>query len=116
MSSNETFPAPPPELSVPLPNFDKSIIKSSDRERFAGAVFKPTPRGFIQQEHAFSDFPELSSFDSRNSKGDFKQTVQSATEIVKVSSKDQNLFNSDYDYDDYYYQELHDVSHPFHHE
>lgn len=115
MSTNETFPAPPTALSVPLPNFDKSIINSSDRERFAGAVFKPTPRGFMQQEPAFSDFPKNSLFDSRDSRGDFKQTVQSATEIVRVSSKDQNLFNSDYNYEDYYYQELHDVSHPFHH-
>jgi len=117
MSTNETFPEPPPELSVPLPNFDKSIIDSSDRERFAGAVFKPTPRGFIQQEPAFSDFPKSSLFeDTSGSKGAFKQTVQSATEIVRVSSKDKNLFDSDYSYNDYYYDELHDVSHPFHHE
>lgn len=116
MSTNETFPEPPPELSVPLPNFDKSIINSSDRERFAGVVFKPTPRGFQRQEPAFSDFPKTSLFENIEPRGDFKQTVQSATEIVRVSSKDQNLFNSDYNYEDYYYQELHDVSHPFHHD
>lgn len=115
MSPNETFPEPQPELSVPLPNFDKSIINLSDREQFAGAVFKPTPRGFRQQNPAF---PRSSLFENIETKqGDNRRgRIESATEIVKVSSADQNLFNSDYNYEDYYYQELHDVSHPFHHE
>jgi len=117
MSTNETFPEPQPELSVPLPNFDKSIIDSSDREQFAGAVFKPTPRGFKQKNPNFSDFPKTSLFENVEAKrGDRKGRIESATEIVRVSSADRNLFNSDYNYEDYYYQELHDVSHPFHHE
>ena len=74
MKSNETLPPPPPvsELSVPLPNFDKSIIS--------------TPRQGLFQPRPLSDL-----------------TNSSPTEIVRVSSADQNLFNSDY-YD--YYQEF----------
>ena len=87
MKSNETLPPPPPppappvtELSVPLPNFDKSIIstgRQSDRQSGRQGLFEPRP---------FSDL-----------------TNSSPTEIVRVSSADQNLFNSDY-YD--YYQEF----------
>lgn len=120
MSTNETFPAPPPEVSVPLPNFDKSIIDTSDRDketktsderrraqvrdRFAEAVFQPTPRGFLQskEEPAFSDFPKRQVLD-RAGWERVRQSVQSATEIVRVSSKDQSLFDSDYNYEDYYY-------------
>jgi len=32
--------------------------------------------------------------------------VETATEIVRVSSKDQNLFDSDYNYEDYYYDQI----------
>lgn len=82
MKSNETLPpAPVTELSVPLPNFDKSII-SSRREK-TGGLF-----GNVRSDLTNSEL---------------RQTpVQSATEIVRVSSKDQNLFNSDYSYYDYY--------------
>ena len=80
MKSNETLPPPPAtELSVPLPNFDKSIISSAD-QRTAGGLFSS------------------SLGDLNNS----RQPPQSVTEIVRVSSKDQNLFNSDYSYYDYY--------------
>ena len=97
MNTNETFPspsaaspAPPPppaaaaELSVPLPNFDKSII----------AGFEP----------AFSDM--TNSSDDRQGRHPpaplLSSLPQSVTEIVRVSSADQNLFSSDYSYYDYY--------------
>lgn len=90
MSSNETFPspspAPPPppsspELSVPLPNFDESLIRGSGLEP------------------AFSDMTNTSS---RDSGPRVRVPPQSVTEIVRVSSADKNLFNSDYSYYDYY--------------
>ena len=83
MKANETLPpAPVTELSVPLPNFDKSIISTAGGGR-------PPSKGLFS-----------SSLDrSRSSLG---QLPQSVTEIVRVSSKDQNLFNSDYSYYDYY--------------
>ena len=90
MSSNETFPspapAPPPppsspELSVPLPNFDESLIRGSGLEP------------------AFSD---MTNSTSRDSGPRVRVPPQSVTEIVRVSSADKNLFNSDYSYYDYY--------------
>jgi hypothetical protein len=107
IGSNETFAIPPlpaTELSVPLPNIRKSI----DSERFAGAVFRPTPKGFTQQEPAFSDFPKQRLVPAFRE--EMKHSVQSATEIVKVSKKDQNLFDSDYNYEDYYYDQINESS------
>ena len=79
VNTNETLPlvSPPQDdsLSVPLPNF----------------------------EPAFSDMTNNS--DSRHHHRDSLQPSnlpQSVTEIVRVSSKDKNLFNSDYSYYDYY--------------
>ena len=71
---NETLPDAAAELSVPLPNLPLS-------------------------EPAFSDL----SSGGLETPGRLVPPVQSVTEIVRVSSKDQNLFNSDYYdyYDDY---------------
>ena len=89
MSTNETFPspspAPPPpppspELSVPLPNFDESLIR--------GSGFEP----------AFSDMTNS----TRAGAARLRVPPQSVTEIVRVSSADKNLFSSDYSYYDYY--------------
>ena len=93
--TNETFPALATKLSVPLPNFDK--------ERFSEAVFQPTPRGFTRNEPAFS---EKAAINSSKSKEKMEVAVETATEIVRVSSKDQNLFDSDYNYEDYYYDQI----------
>ena len=93
-TTNETLPAAAAELSVPLPNFDK--------ERFSEAVFQPTPRGFTREEPAFSEKAAL----RKQPKPRMRQAVASATEIVRVSSKDQNLFDSDYNYEDYYYDQI----------
>ena len=92
--TNETFPVPATKLSVPLPNFDK--------ERFSEAVFHPTPRGFTRNEPAFSENAAVNS----GSKQKMEVAVETATEIVRVSSKDQNLFDSDYNYEDYYYDQI----------
>ena len=92
--TNETFPVPATKLSVPLPNFDK--------ERFSEAVFQPTPRGFTRNEPAFSEKAAVNS----GSKLKMEVAVETATEIVRVSSKDQNLFDSDYNYEDYYYDQI----------
>ena len=82
MKANETLPpAPVTELSVPLPNFDKSIISTAGGRRPSKGLFS-------------------SSLD--RSRSSLRQLPQSVTEIVRVSSKDQNLFNSDYSYYDYY--------------
>lgn len=102
---NETFaipPTPATELTVPLPNIRNAV----DSERFSGAVFRPTPKGFTQQEPAFSDFPKRRLVHGVGLREEMKQSVQSATEIVKVSKKDQNLFDSDYNYEDYYYDQI----------
>ena len=102
MSTNETFPSPSPapappspaagHISVPLPNFDKSIISTS-------AAFEP----------AFSDMTNSTNRHVTSRAGNRNlsnltpsQLPQSVTEIVRVSSKDKNLFNSDYSYYDYY--------------
>ena len=98
MNTNETFPSPSPvppppppasELSVPLPNFDKSTIARESSE--------DKGRGF---EPHFSDMTNniIRDTDVKAS----RLPVQSVTEIVRVSSKDKNLFNSDYSYYDYY--------------
>ena len=92
-ATNETLPVPATKLSVPLPNFDK--------ERFSEAVFQPTPRGFSREEPAFS---EKAAVPPR--KPAMRQAAETATEIVRVSSKDQNLFDSDYNYEDYYYDQI----------
>jgi hypothetical protein len=94
---NETVPAPVTKLSVPLPNFDK--------ERFSEAVFQPTPRGFSRSEPAFSEAAVAGA-----GKPLMQPAAESATEIVKVSSKDQNLFDSDYNYEDYYYDQINSLS------
>ena len=77
MNSNETLPhlSSHEEVSVPLPNFEPS----------------------------FSDMTNSSDSQRHREKLQPSQLLpQSVTEIVRVSSKDQNLFNSDYSYYDYY--------------
>lgn len=91
--ANETSPGPPGKLSVPLPNFDK--------ERFSEAVFQPTPRGFTRNEPEFSEKASV-----RRVKKKMEVAAETATETLTVSSKDQNLFDSDYNYEDYYYDQI----------
>ena len=95
--TNETFPVPATALSVPLPNFDK--------ERFSEAVFQPTPRGFTRNDPLA--FSENAVSNSKSTKK-MEVAVEDATEIVRVSSKDQNLFvdSDDFNYEDYYYDQI----------
>jgi hypothetical protein len=46
-------------VSVPLPNINSTLLflTPPHEERFAQAVFEPTPKGFAQREQVFSDFP-----------------------------------------------------------
>lgn len=97
MGSNETFSAPPTELTVPLPNFTKDRISKENLE--------PTLQGFSRQEPAFSDPASV-----RRDKGAMRQAVQSATEIVRVGKKDQALFDRYYNYEDYYYDQINSAS------
>jgi len=92
--TNVTVPVPATELIVPLPNFDK--------ERFSSAVFQPTPAGFSNHEPAFSDVAAVKEEKDER----MEPAVESATEIVRVSSKDQQLFDSDYNYEEYYYDQI----------
>lgn len=91
-------------ISVPLPNIN---IPPPHSERFAQAVFEPTPKGFAQREQVFSDFPRTTLLGGLP-KLKMRPTPESATEIIRVSKKDRKLFDNQYYYDYYYYED-----HPF---
>jgi hypothetical protein len=52
-----------------------------------------------------SESPPKKAHPSRPTKSPMKPSSESATEIVKVSSKDRKLFEEDYDYSYYNYYE-----------
>jgi hypothetical protein len=95
------------EISVPLPNINENLLPVPHSERFAQAVFKPTPKGFTHREPVFSDYPTSSLLGGKR-KVKMKPTPETATEIVRVTKQDKRLFDSQYYYDYYYYED-----HPF---
>jgi hypothetical protein len=98
-------PSSAKNISVPLPNLN--VISPPHSERFAQAVFEPTPKGFAERERVFSDFPSTTLLGGLP-KLKMRPTPESATEIIRVSKSDKKLFDNQYYYDYYYYED-----HPF---
>jgi len=88
----------PRDLTVPLPNIEN--------------VSKAPQKGvFSQQEPSFSDLSNANQVDQQVTLNtEIRDSVHSATEIVTLTKKDHNLFSRDFNYEDYYYDQINDTS------